>query len=575
MALRSPRLLILLILAVVVLAGGVGAFVYLKQNEELGEQPGGFGGPPPRLVVLVVFDQMRGDYLDRWEKLYGPDGFRRLQRDGAWFRNCHFPYAYTATAPGHASLATSCSPMTHGIIANAWYDRQRRGEVQAVRDPHYRILPGRADPKEELGAGPDRRQAASVGDSLHKATAGKAKVVVLSLKDRAAILLAALAGCLCLWFSTLSGDFVTSTYYTDAPPAWVTQFNNGHPADKWFATPWTRLRSDVDYDAHSGPDNVEEEVPGIKNKQGRAFPHPMDAGLTEPGRDYYETLVNSPFGNDLLLELAKRAIDAEKLGQHDVPDLLCLSFSSTDSVGHYWGPDSHEMLDTMLRSDLIVKELLTYLDAKVGKGRYVLVLTADHGICPLPAVSRSRGKDAARINPDALLEGATKFLSARYPALGNRVIEAAEGGWVYLNRDLLEAKGLAAAEVERTLAEWLKKQEGVQAVYTRSQLSKGPLKGDALGESVRQSFHPERSGDVMILLKPYYLGTPAWVGGTDHGTPHPYDTHVPLLVYGPGVRPGTREERVSALAVAAILARALGVPAPEKAEVGVPENLMK
>ncbi len=535
-----------------------------------------------RLAVLVVFDQLRGDYLSRWEKLFVKDGFRRLQTEGAWYRNCHYPYALTLTAPGHASLATGCPPDRHGIIANDWYDRASGDFVNAVRSDRYRPVPEPTGTSKKFqGAGPDRRSRPAVGDALHKATKGKAKLVSLSIKDRAAILLAALLRMqICYWFSTGAGGYVTSSYYDDRLRPWVEQFNKRRLADQWFGKEWNRLYAQLDYAAHSGPDDVAAE--GVGYAQGHKFPHPLVGMKNKLGKAYYEAFNNSPFANTELLELAKAAIAAEGLGQHDVPDLLTLSFSSNDTIGHCWGPDSQEVLDVTLRSDLIVKELLDYLDAKVGRGRYLVVLSADHGICPIPEVAKAQGKDGARVAPELLTTKATAFLNETFGKKGERQpwVEAASGPWVYLNRGVLKEQKVPPAKVEEALAGWLAKQPGVQAAYPRTRLLQGPFQDDAIGEMVRRSFHPEASGDVCVVLRPYHLLSPPISPKlnsyrTTHGSPHPYDTHVPLLVYGPGVRAGARDERVTPLSAAAILCRGLGIEPPEGMEGRVPEGLFR
>jgi hypothetical protein len=569
---RASRVFLLaVILAGLAAAGGVVAYL-------LTERPSGPGDGSPgdvRLVVLVVFDQMRGDYLERWGKLMDKDGFQRLQRDGAWFKNCHYPYAYTETAQGHASMATGCSPRTHGIIGNRWYDRASGKRIVSVHSEGQRPVPMRDKPGEAVGGGtPERRLAPSVGESLITATNGKGKVVSLSFKDRAAILLAALAQSLCFWFNLGTGIFETSTYYGRELPPWVQRFNQAEHANQWLGKSWDRLRPSLDYDKFSGPDNFAEEGrPG--SPESRVFPHPMSRDLKK-SPSYYDTLYASPFGNDLLLELAKRAIDAEELGKDDTPDLLCISFSCNDVVGHAWGPDSHEVLDTTLRSDRIMKDLLEYLDDRVGKGRYLVVVCADHGICPLPSKSRQQGKDADRIDQDQLVRGVAGYLDERFgKAEKDNWVASHEDGYIYLNEAVLKKHGLPSHAVEEALAGWLVKQKGILSAYTRTQLSKGPLTNDPIGEKVRQTFHPQRSGDVVAILKPYHLFAGTFTTGTSHGSPHPYDTHVPLLVYGPGVKTGVHEDAVTPLAVAPIVARGLRVPPPGMAEVVVPEGLMK
>jgi hypothetical protein len=536
----------------------------------------------PRLAVLVVFDQMRGDYLERWQKLFGVGGFRRLQTEGVWFQNCHLPYAYTFTGPGHASLATGCSPDRHGIVDNEWYDRSLGDYVYCVTSERFEPLPPEqaqdgTDNKDRkkravAGSSPEWLLVPTLADALKEATDGKARVVALSLKDRSAVLLAGRRPDACYWFASWRGTFMTSTYYGARLHPWLAEFNRGRPADRWFGKAWDRLRPDLNYVRYSGPDDVAGEGSGWN--QGRTFPHPMTGGLKEPGKTYYEALENSPFGNDLLLTLAKRAIEAEHLGGHDVPDLLCLSFSSNDTVGHCWGPDSQEVLDITLRSDQIVKGLLEHLDTHVGRDRYVLAVTADHGVCPLPEVARVQGKDAQRASDENWETQAGDFLQETFDPKGDKAnwIEARTSVWLYLNHNLLRERKLQATSVEEALARWLKKQPGVLTAYTRTQLM-GNLPGDdAIGQRVRRSFHPGRCGDVAVVSKPYYLLT-SELSWTLHGSPHAYDTHVPLLVYGPCIRGGAQLDAVTPQAVASILARSLGIKPPATAEAPVPKCL--
>jgi hypothetical protein len=533
----------------------------------------------PRLLVLVFFDQLRGDYLTRWDALFGEGGFHRLEKDGAWFPNCHYPYSDTVTAVGHASVATSCSPRTHGIIGNDWYDRAAGASVYCVSSERYQRVPPDAlrvktetDKKKTKGLSPERLLAPTLGDALKEATGGKGRVVSLSLKDRSAVLPGGQRPDACYWMDLTNGQFVTSTYYRDALHPWVAEFNRSGVIDAWVGKKWTRLREQLDYEKHSGPDDAAGEGTLLFT---RTFPHALgNGGVLNAKTAYYGALYNSPFGNNVLLALARRAIEAEKLGQHDQADLLCLSFSSNDAIGHCWGPDSQEVLDVTLRTDAIIKELLATLDRQVGKGRYVLVLTADHGVCPLPEAARRRGEAALRIDPTALLKKASAYLCERFqvPAEDTRWLETSEGPWLYLNRGLLSRHHLKQSEVETALANWLAKQPGILRTYTRSQLLAGIAAEDAIGQSVLRSFFPAHSGDVCLIVKANHLLT-TWLTGTNHGTPHPYDTHVPLLVYGAGVRPGVRREALTPLAAAVILARAVGIKPPAKAEAKLPADL--
>jgi hypothetical protein len=566
----------------VLLATLVCLFFFGRQAPSQAPAPSPTDGLIPRLAVLVVFDQMRGDYLERWQCLFGEDGFRRLQTEGVWFQNCHFPYAFTFTGPGHASLATGCSPQRHGIVGNEWYNRSSGDDTYCVASERFWPLPpeqgenrqenqARKKPATH-GSSPERLLVPTLADALKEATSGKARVVALSLKDRSAVFLGGRRPDACYWFASWRGTFMTSTYYGDRLRPWLAEFNRDRPADRWFGQTWDRLRPDLDYVRYTGPNNVAGKGSGFD--QGRAFPHAMTGGLKKPGKSYYEALENSPFGNDLLLSLAKRAIEAEHLGRHDVPDLLCLSFSSNDPVGHCWGPDSPEVLDITLRSDQIVKSLLDHLDTHVGRGRYVLAVTADHGVCPLPEVSRAQGKDAQRISENELESRAGEFLQETLDPKGEKAqwIEARTSDWLYLNQNLLRERKLEAARVQEALAGWLKKQPGILTAYTRTQLMGNLPADDDLGQRVRRSFHPRRCGDVAVVVKPYYLIT-SQLTWTLHGSPHPYDTHVPLLVYGPGIRGGARPEPVTPQAVASILARSLGIKPPPAAEAPVPKCL--
>jgi predicted AlkP superfamily pyrophosphatase or phosphodiesterase len=530
--------------------------------------------PParPRLAVLVVIDQFRGDYLARWGPLFGDGGFRRLRAEGAWFRNCHYPYAGTFTGPGHATLGTGCPPARHGIVANEWHDR-REGEVYCATLPRYEQVPPAGKSKGGASS-PERLLAPTLADALKEATHGRARVVALSLKDRSAVLPAGRQPDACYW-ADKDGRFVTSTYYRRRPHAWVAAFNDSKVADRWRRKGWERLRPDVDYERFSGRDDGPGEGKGTY--QGRTFPHPLEGGKKKAPRDYYAALANSPFGNDLVLGLARRAIEAEKLGSRETPDLLVVSFSSNDLIGHTWGPDSQEVLDVTLRTDRVIGELLGVLDEKVGKGKWTLALSADHGICPLPEASRVAGRDARRVPLSPILAGAEEHLNQVFPATNKsasqaRWIEEQVSNMLYLNRAVIAGRGVERAAVEKELAGWLAHQPGISAAFTRTELMSGGDRGDPLAEQVRLSFHPDRSGDVMLVNKPYYLLTSS-LTGTTHGSPHPYDTHVPLLVVGPGVVAGARDDAVSPEAAAVILARALGIAPPAAARVSVPEGL--
>jgi hypothetical protein len=531
--------------------------------------------------VFVVFDQMRGDYLTRWNDLFGEGGFHRLETEGAWFTQCNYPYSGTSTGPGHASLATGCPPSVHGIIENDWFDRKAGEIIYCARLDRYDrtppLPPGLkrepVKPSDRGDGSPDRLLAPTLGDAVKEATAGKGRVIALSLKDRSAVLMGGQHPDACYWVDPRTGTFVTSTYYRDRIHPWVVRFNDSGLAKQWFGQSWNRLRPDLDYEKYSGPDDVVGEDKGYD--QGRTFPHPF--GLIQPqaAKAYYQALGSSPFGNDVLLALAKRAIESEHLGLGASPDLLCLSFSSNDLIGHFWGPDSQEMLDVTLRSDAIVRELLRYLDKQVGREHYELVLTADHGVCPLAEVSRKQGRPCGVIDPKVFKNEVNDFLRgtfAKKPDDKTRWLLEMTDLTFYLNHAAIRQNNLEIDKVAYALVDWLKKHPGIQTAYTAKQLRQGVPDDDAIGQKVMQSFYADRSGDVMAILKPYWL-TWGWKG-TGHGSPHPYDTHVPLLVYGPNIQAGTHTEPVSPLSAAAILAHGLGIKPPDKTKASIPPTLL-
>jgi hypothetical protein len=483
-------------------------------------------------------------------------------------------------------VLAGCSGDRHGIFSNNWYDRATGKTLYCAASDRYQLIPPAptsapteapldAKRRKQPDAGtPDRLLAPTLADVLKQATGGRGKVFGLSLKDRSAILPSGHRADGAYWFE---GRFVTSTYYRDAVPAWVAAFNKSGKAESFFGKDWTRSRPDLDYEKYSGPDDGPGEGKG--KAQGTTFPHPTTGGKGMVGKDYYEAMATSPYGNDLLLAFAKACIEAEKLGQDDVPDLLTVSFSSNDLVGHAWGPDSQEVLDVTLRSDALMADLLGYLDVKVGKGNYAVVVSADHGVCPNPEVSAAKGLDARRLSPARLLFGAERVLRDAYgsPADGKKDrslwIEAIVAPYVYLNHRLLKAKGIDPDDAAAKLAEWARRQDGVYRVYTAKQL-RGDAGDDEVLAKMRKSYHPDRAGDLVVVLKPYYLLS-TYTSGTSHGTPHAYDTHVPLLVYGPGVSGGRRTEKVTPQHACPIVADFLGVAPPKTCEYGLPATLAK
>ncbi len=613
-----PKAARVALVIVLMAAGAAGGFLLVKslQPDEGGRTAKGKGKGEPgkpaaaaaagkgKLVVLVVFDQFRGDYLDRWAAGFGPDGFERLKRDGVWFADAHLPYSCTSTGPSHASISTGAMPSVHGIVENEWYDRGQGKRVYCA-EPTGRVaafvppLPdtsAKASRGSAAGFSPENLLAPTVGDALKAATGGKSKVVSLSIKDRTAVLMGGKEPTAAYCFDVRDGLFHTTTYYRPKPHPWVDAFNATTPADKYIGKPWTRLRPDeAFYDRLAGPDAGPGEGFGTGG-QGKVFPHEL-RNRKAPGQkaEDYAVLELSPAGNELLLEFAKKAIEGENLGA-DATDLLCVSFSSNDLIGHIWGPDSHEALDVTLRSDLIVRDLLAYLDGRYGKERYTLVLTADHGVCPTPEY---HGRTSVYRADDGLRALFEKDFREPLNAALDEAFGKSEGGspgewidpvdnadyllpWVYLNDRLIKARGLDKQVVAEFVAQWAGNRPYAATAFTRRNVEAGTLPPTSPGaekdvraalDLVKPAFRPDRCGDVIVVPKAYSILS-RYPTGSSHGSPYPYDTHVPVVAYGAGVPAlGKRAERVSALVVAPMLAWALGIAPPSAAVEKVPALL--
>ncbi len=580
---RFARVLLLLSPALLLLAA-VG-FVILKPVA-----PATSGPPVPvasvgggKLVVVAVFDQMRGDYVERWKHLFGTEGFERLKRDGVWYSNAHVPYSAASTGPGHASLLTGATPSVHGIIENRWFDRQLGKIVIAATEDGVGRVPADETATRERwpGLSPKRLLAPTVGDAL-RAQVKDGRAFSLSIKDRAAVLMGGQEpnGAYC--FDNTNGEFHTSAHYRDKLPGWVDEFDRSRVVYRWAGKTWDRFGPRAAYDA-LGPDDVPTEGGRIHGSH-RTFPYPL--GNPDSGaRNHFTLLESSPFGNELLWEFAKAAIAGEKLGANGTPDLLCLSFSSNDILGHEYGPDSHEILDVTLRTDKLIGEMVAHLDATVGPGAWSLVVTADHGVCPLPEVAAKTDPGAKRLGTLDLFGGLDQHLDkvfgmhdgapGQWLDVGVKI--EASFPWLYLNRRLIDALGLKSSEVEAAAASWLRERPTPLAVFTRSSLENGQYTTETekqFGPMVRLSYHPARSGDIVVVPPPHVLVLGPLSTGTDHGTPYEYDRHIPILAIGAGIpKLGERRAATSSLVVAPLLSKLLGIDPPKEAKEPLPTEL--
>jgi len=502
---------------------------------------------PIRLVVGIVIDQFRYDYLMRFEDQFVEGGFKRFLQSGANFTDNNYLHTPTYTAPGHATFMSGTTPALNGIIGNEWYDRESGREVTSVSDGKVKQLGGRDG---ATGASPHRLLGSTLGDQLKLTTQGRARVVGISLKDRSAILPVGKRPDGAYWFDGNTGNFVSSTWYFPELPAWVKNFNRDQHSDRYFERVWERLLPAAAYARSAGDDNDYEG-------KDHLFPHSLRGKDEKPGPAFYGRFQSSPFANDHLANLARAAIENEKLGSDDIPDLLTISFSSNDLVGHAYGPHSEEVQDITLRTDRTIAELMKWIDKQIGLKHVVFALTADHGVAPVPEQVKALGY-GGRVSATAVSGAIEKALDGAYG--DEKWILSTGNGNVYFNLALLKQKNISVAEAEALAATAVIKVPGIAACFTRSQIVSGQTPATRLAESVVHGFHPERNGNLVIVTEPFYL-----VGGssgTSHGTPYSYDTHVPLLLLGPGIRPGWYGQASSPADIAPTLATLLRLNPP-------------
>ncbi|MCG6967483.1 MAG: alkaline phosphatase family protein [Chromatiaceae bacterium] len=534
-------------------------------------------GGPPRLVLQITVDALRGDLPDRFAGVLGQGGFGYLTGQGIHYANANYLHANTETIVGHTSLATGTVPAAHGMIGNVWFDREQDRLVYNIEDARYRLLTAGADvdAKTEIdptqkaakveGRSPDAILSSTFSDELAVHYAGRSKIFGVSVKDRGAVSMAGHAG-KAFWFSKSSGEFVTSSYYYDRYPDWVSDWNAGKPAVAYAGKSWELTHPSSDYLFGDADDRAyETDFPGF----GRTFPHAYGAADDK----YFTTrLTLSPAGDELTLDFAKALIVNEQLGQDEVPDYLALSFSSTDYVGHLFGASSLETEDNLLRLDRTLADLFAFVDKKVGLQNTLIVLSADHGQPEVPGHLQELGIHEARYFDTKALDKAPAIeaLKAKF-GIAEELIEAYFQPYVYLDRDLIRAKGLDQAAVERAVAEELEKFDGVAAAVSSTALRTGGLPDTLLMRSILRNFHPKRSGDIFVVFEPniFINDFDGLTVASTHGSPWRYDTFVPVMFAGHGIQAQTVSRPVTPYDIAPTLAARLGVKPPSSA-IGQP-----
>ncbi len=525
----------------------------------------------PRLVLQITVDQLRGDLPRRYYERLGEGGFRYLLDEGLVYINAHHAHANTETVVGHATLATGADPARHGMIGNVWFDRQEGTAVYGVEDSRYPLVgDGGVDKTTEIDptqktARSDGRSPAAIlvstfSDELNLNLGGRSKIFGVSVKDRGAITLAGHTG-KAFWFSKKNGQFVTSQFYYDSYPQWVQDWNAKDLAADYAGTAWHLLNDQSTYlfgDADDRP--YETNLAGY----GRIFPHAFG------NRDsrYFTTLLTlSPAGDEITLDFAKTLFENEQLGQDNDTDFLAVSFSSTDYVGHIFGPSSLESEDNILRLDRTLAQLFQFIDEKVGLEHTLIVLSADHGGPEAPGYLRELGFEASYISPQEVERvAAINALQARFQ-VGEELIRGYFHPYLYLNHELIESNGLDLAEVQAVIAEALTRFDGIAAAIPNIALREGDLPETPIVDAVLRNHHPDRSGDVYVVFDPHRFinDFDGLTVASTHGSPWQYDTYVPIIFAGMDIQPQRVARRVNTTAIAPTLSLLVGAKPPSGA----------
>ncbi len=530
----------------------------------------------PKLILQITVDQLRGDLPTRYTERLDEGGFRYLWEKGVVYRNAHHGHANTETIVGHTTLATGAQPAVHGMVGNLWFDRESGFTTYNVEDPRYALLSQGADVDARTEIDPTQRAARSDGrspsailvttfaDELRSNTNGNAKAIGISVKDRGAISMAGHSGT-AYWFSKATGEFVTSTYYKDSYPGWVTEWNGKKKAQDYANQQWTLLQPQDQYLFGASDDRPwEADIGGF----GRVFPHDYGDGSNR----YFTTLLTlSPAGDELVLDFAKAALVAEQLGKGDATDYLSLSFSSTDYVGHVFGPSSLEAEDNTLRLDRTLAELFTFVDKAVGLENTLIVLSADHGGPDAPGYLTDMGIPAGYIDPDGWDKAAAIAHIKRRFGIQGKLIEAYDHPYLYFSTNVRNDEHIDQQALEAAVVAELSKFHGVSLAVSSSALRRGNLPDTDVYRAVVNNFNPKRSGDIFIVFEPNWFinDFDGLTVASTHGSPWSYDTFVPIVFAGMELVPQIIDRKVATIDVAVTLAAYMEIK-PPSGSTGIP-----
>ncbi|MCZ7609835.1 MAG: alkaline phosphatase family protein [Ignavibacterium sp.] len=512
----------------------------------------------PKLVVGIVVDQMRYEYLYRFYQFYGSDGFKRLMNDGSNFTFAHFNYESTSTALGHASIYTGTTPFYHGIIGNSWYDKFLKKSINCVGDPDEQSIGCDNDNGQRS---PRRLLSTTITDQLKLSNNGKSKVISVSLKDRSAILPGGHMPDGAYWYDGITGKFISSTYYHSELPQWVKDFNNKNYSDLYLTKKWELSLPESNYQINP-PDESPYE-PDLFNEGKTSFPHSFE---NVEHKERYYRLISTPFGNQILAELAKSALVSENLGKGEFTDFLAVSFSTPDIIGHEYGTHSYEVMDNYIKLDRQIADFLSAIDAQVGKGNYLLFLTADHAALETQAYLQDNRIPVGDLNHKAFSDSIKLFVQRTFGSSG--IIENHSNRQIFLNHDLIRNNKLNLQLIRTELVEYMRETfPQLTSIFTRDYLDTQVASRDQKNLTVN-GFHPTYSGDIAYDLQPGYLPDYKKTG-TSHGTIFSYDTHIPIIFYGWNIPAQTINTPVYIVDIAPTIADLLKITEPS-ASIGIP-----
>ena len=505
--------------------------------------------PEIKLVIGLVIDQMRWDYLERYKNRFVEGGFKRLMKEGYSFQNTYIPYLPSVTAAGHASIFTGAYPAHHGIIGNDWIERDTEKYMYCTADSRVEPVGGSL---KDGKMSPYNLHATTIGDQLKMATNSRSRVYGIAIKDRGSILPAGRSADAAYWFDDSTGGFISSSWYMKELPGWVKSFNENKYASRSLKVGWSTLYPLNSY-VQSTPDDMPLER-NLGSPKGHTFPYSFN-GREDNHYEFRQT----PFANTMTLDFAKQLLINEGLGSKKDPDMLCISLSATDYIAHLFGPDAIEVEDTYLRLDKEIENFLHLLDSAIGKNKYTLFLTADHAAPQSAGYAKSRRISAGSLNAYKLKDTLDTYCNSVFGSKGLIVYSEYQ---FFLNRFVLEKNNLNKNVVADSVVSWLNRRSEILAAFRLDQLYQVNLPKE-VSEMIRRGFHLKRSGDIHVVLKAHF--SDYLLTGTDHGTVYNYDTHIPLLFFGARINPGETYRKVYMNDIAPTICALLRIQPPDAA----------